>query len=1479
MPRKPTNYAGPLWPPGTVLQGLGLRIVRVIGRGGMAVVYEVERLGAGERYALKVLSAHLADRIDLIARFLREADALRVLTTAPNVVQLYDAGFFENNQPYLLLELLHGRTLREVLMQGRPPMGLGCYYVTQLLWGLAPLHLAKCVHRDVKPENFFIQDDGSCKLLDFGLIKVALESPVPPGFITGPGGVFGTSSYMAPEYNTSRLPDARADIFSAGVVLVEVLLGRRPLAHLSDDELQARIMTRGFPSIEEAGGHDVPFELRAIANRATAKRPSDRYPTAVDCASDLVRALRHLRLLPPWALSSAAWRQAPPPAGSRSVGAPPAAAAPRTPLPSLVPMSQRRTLDLGGGLLVPLLALPSPAGSPEGEPASSPAPPPADAPPSSLAPPPAGTPPSSLAPTPADAPPSSPAPPLAGEPTSAATSSSPVAAPGAAPEASSPAEAPVAAPVGSMPDAASTPVAASVPAAAPAPAMPASTPEAAPSGAAHPPLHLVRTSLTPPRWRSPTPPRRSLVKALVPRLEDFVARLFDLVTPVQAARRAERAKLYRLEARKARQVGEAAPSSHQPVSSPVTPPSPSGFARSTIVAVAVSALGLGALSFSLLRVQRARVRGVSAARQAEGLPSVDAAQPRPSARASIAPSAPPAPASVPAPSASGAAPTTAPGGAAAASARAPSLPGAASNRPKPAATPSQAPRPGEGRAAGAAERPAASAPGAVFAPKRRLSLPKLALCRPGQAPAGHGGSVSRRPLRRRRRPGARGPPVDAARRLVPPGCRLVRRAGRLVGGRGRGPSAGASLRAMTMLSPSFRRALALTLSVAAPAMARPSAPAQFCARYPSAPACAGGQAACGQCHFDPPARNEYGAEVAAALAPGSPRPLPDDVFAAGLAEALAAVEGLDADGDGVANVAEIEAGSSPSDPSSRPAEGCDPALESEGFRLCGYDLRYAFRKVHLDFCGRSATFDENESFARAADPKAELHAALDRCLRGEAWRGKDGALWRLAHRKIRPNQSIKSGEGAGPVPLADYDDDYAFYVYSQIDGHDARDLLVGTYFVARDPGPPTTYAPFDRDVFSDALARGEDVAQLVDRDRRAGMLTHRWFLMTFTMFTPVPRTTAAQAYRAYLGLDLALMQGLSAVPGEPADHDRKGVGAPACATCHATLDPLSYPFSRYEGLDSDAKSFVDVFTQYRPDRLARFVETDGPGVVATPEAGVLFGQPVADLVEWARVAAESDEFAQTLVRDHWERALGGPPGPSEQAAFAQLWRRLRTEHGYRIDPMLHELIDTEAYGVPLPASLAGFALVAPRPRGPRLRRRRGAPGRGPAARRLGAYRPARAGTLPRPRALRRRPLGGARGARRRALPRVRPLRLRGGARGHARGHRALPEQHLRALGPALGQRGRGERAARPVGVRGAGGARLRRPRGGLDLRPARPRRRGRGGAAGRGARPVPAARAARGEPRRSRGAGVHRPRARGRARLRGRRLPGPRHLP
>lgn len=285
----------------------------------------------------------------------------------------------------------------------------------------------------------------------------------------------------------------------------------------------------------------------------------------------------------------------------------------------------------------------------------------------------------------------------------------------------------------------------------------------------------------------------------------------------------------------------------------------------------------------------------------------------------------------------------------------------------------------------------------------------------------------------------------------------------------------------------------------------------------------------------------------------------------------------------------------------------------------------------------------------------------------------------MAHRKIRPLATLKGGADAGEVPLGDYEDDYNLFVWSQIDGHDARDLLTAQYFVSRSDGDgetrPTEYDAYESSPRDQVLSRPFTAAQRVPVERRAGILTHRWFLLINTMFTAIPRTTAAQAYRSFLGLDLSRLEGLFPVDGEPVDYDAKSVQQAGCAQCHSTLDPLSYPFSRYEGLGGGTLG-------YNPNRMERFVPSDGPLVTETPEAGSLLGEPVADLVEWGAVAANSDAFARATVLDHWTRVFGEAPRAGELESFNRLWERFRGELGYSVEAMLHALIDTEVYGVP-----------------------------------------------------------------------------------------------------------------------------------------------------------------------------------------------------
>ena len=335
----------------------------------------------------------------------------------------------------------------------------------------------------------------------------------------------------------------------------------------------------------------------------------------------------------------------------------------------------------------------------------------------------------------------------------------------------------------------------------------------------------------------------------------------------------------------------------------------------------------------------------------------------------------------------------------------------------------------------------------------------------------------------------------------------------------------------------------------------------------------------------------------------------------------------------------------------------------------GYDAGYAFKKVMIDFCGRSPTLHGKDQFAAEKDSQAALHAVLDVCLDSEYWRGQGGRVWNLANSKIGPLRAIKAGPDAGPIPLANYDDDYAFFVFTQTDGRDAREVLTGQTFVtARRVDGQTIYEEWDRTPDEDIDERGQDLYQGVAKERRAGLLTHRWFLMINTMFTSVPRTTAAQAYRAFLGYDLSRLEGLSPVPGEPVDYDGKGVQAEDCAVCHSTLDPLTYPFSRYEGIGG---GYGDSYS-YAPDRLAGFTDVDGDLVVETPEKGVIFGQEVSDLVEWAAVAANSEAFRRATVSDYWEMVLGEPHGPMSRPSSANWWL-VSSEHDHRIEKMLHDL--------------------------------------------------------------------------------------------------------------------------------------------------------------------------------------------------------------
>jgi hypothetical protein len=449
------------------------------------------------------------------------------------------------------------------------------------------------------------------------------------------------------------------------------------------------------------------------------------------------------------------------------------------------------------------------------------------------------------------------------------------------------------------------------------------------------------------------------------------------------------------------------------------------------------------------------------------------------------------------------------------------------------------------------------------------------------------------------------------------------------------------------------------LATASRAEARPSAPRVLCESYPEAADCAGRVASCTTCHTStwPVSWNAFGGALLATMERGDAAS-----FDGELAEALAAVSAADADGDGLSNADELGMGTNPGEVESAwPYCSAARLEEADAPVRSGYDFARALTRVSILYCGHSPSYDELSALReRSTGERYELvHDALSRCLDSSFWR--DRGLARLADPRIRPVAVVGYDSPLGIV-IGDYGWDYRLWSYALTGDRDARDLLRADYHVAqREDG---------------TLERVEGVLSATSRsgpeplepERRAGMITTQWFFAVNTMFSPLPRTTAAQAYRAYLGLDLSRQEGVIEVAGEPRDIDGKGVQDAQCAACHSTLDPLSYAFAPYEGID-----YIAGTGTYNPDRPRQLM----PGWDA-PQA-VLLGEPVKDLVEWAQVAADSDAFARNLASLFFEHAFERPPSVAERAAFEALWRAL-PEDGYSANRLLHRLVDLDAFG-------------------------------------------------------------------------------------------------------------------------------------------------------------------------------------------------------
>jgi len=274
--------------PGTRLGAY--EIVAALGAGGMGEVYRARDTRLGREAAIKILPEAFARDEERLARFEREAKAVAALTH-PNILAIYDFGT-DRGCTYAAMELLEGVSLREVLAAGALPARKTVEYAGQIASGLAAAHDKGIVHRDLKPENLFLTRDGQIKILDFGLAVQALpgggDSTVLPDVAatalhTSAGLILGTVGYMAPEQARAQKVDHRADIFSLGCVIYEMLTGVRAFQRDSAPETLTAILREEPPAMAALSPPVAPA-LERLVLHCLEKRPEDRFQSARDLA-------------------------------------------------------------------------------------------------------------------------------------------------------------------------------------------------------------------------------------------------------------------------------------------------------------------------------------------------------------------------------------------------------------------------------------------------------------------------------------------------------------------------------------------------------------------------------------------------------------------------------------------------------------------------------------------------------------------------------------------------------------------------------------------------------------------------------------------------------------------------------------------------------------------------------------------------------------------------------------------------------------------------------------------------------------------------------------------------------------------------------------------------------------------------------------------------------------------------------------------
>jgi serine/threonine-protein kinase len=280
------------------------KILQKIGSGGMGSVYKAHQPAMNRMVGVKILHPKLANRKDLVSRFRREARAMSHLAH-PNTTKVFLYGELEDGSLYIVMEFLDGKNLNQtVRAEGPFDVKRALPVLIQVCGALDEAHKAGIIHRDMKPENIFLCQEGGlkdyAKVLDFGLAKVT-EREMRPGslILTQEGMVFGTPEFMSPEQAQGKVLTPASDVYSLAVILYEVLTGKLPFEAKSPLEyIQAHVTAKPIPLEERAPGRQFPPLLMTVLNRALAKKPEERFSTTADFAAAMQAVLDGRTALP-----------------------------------------------------------------------------------------------------------------------------------------------------------------------------------------------------------------------------------------------------------------------------------------------------------------------------------------------------------------------------------------------------------------------------------------------------------------------------------------------------------------------------------------------------------------------------------------------------------------------------------------------------------------------------------------------------------------------------------------------------------------------------------------------------------------------------------------------------------------------------------------------------------------------------------------------------------------------------------------------------------------------------------------------------------------------------------------------------------------------------------------------------------------------------------------------------------------------------